>query len=332
MENEERTSFTFEIDNFSEKGTAISSPTFSSGSCEWLIVVSTRVDSACESLCLDLGVAYPESLRLGWKRRARFSFSLLNQSCKELQRTSESCSLFFAQKSRWGWSFPLEQIQANGVLEKNKLRVKVEVKVVEVVDEGVVTGNETFDFHGFQVLCSQAASVSQHFRNYPDFAVNVRTKNQLVKTTYMNILLGLIETLNKPPDSLSETELNNALSELLELTEAGFKLNWLMKKLIEVSLEWTKENGDVCRVQVLREHIKNLEVEMEKEKAKYDKKYWSLRGLLWELDDELRDEQIKTDTEFLRKAAKDLREAVVHSWNELKARLRFADLRNEKIE
>ena len=40
-----------------------------------------------DHLSMYLGVANPESLRLGWKRRASFSFLLLNQSGKELYRT-----------------------------------------------------------------------------------------------------------------------------------------------------------------------------------------------------------------------------------------------------
>ncbi|KAF3521639.1 hypothetical protein F2Q69_00051537 [Brassica cretica] len=50
----------------------------------------------------------------------------------------------------------------------------------------------------------------------------------------MNVLLALVETLNKPQHSLTETELSNARSDLVELTEAGFKLNWLKTMLDEV--------------------------------------------------------------------------------------------------
>uniref|UniRef100_A0A1J3IL87 MATH domain and coiled-coil domain-containing protein n=1 Tax=Noccaea caerulescens TaxID=107243 RepID=A0A1J3IL87_NOCCA len=76
------------------------------------------------------------------------------------------------------------------------------------------------------------------FRDHPDFAVNVRSKNQLVKKTYMNLLLGLIETLNKPPHSITDTELSNAQSEFIDLTgAAGFKLVWLKTKLDEIFSE-----------------------------------------------------------------------------------------------
>ncbi|KAL0801770.1 hypothetical protein Bca101_056946 [Brassica carinata] len=75
------------------------------------------------------------------------------------------------------------------------------------------------------------------------FEINFRPKNELVKTTYMNVLLALVQTLNKPPHSLTEAELSNARSDLVELTEAGFKLNWLKTMLDdEVSLDRNKEN------------------------------------------------------------------------------------------
>ncbi|CAH2047687.1 unnamed protein product [Thlaspi arvense] len=55
-----------------------------------------------DHLSLYLHVANRESLRLGWKRRASYSFLLLNQSGKELFRQPESCQLFCAQFSAWG--------------------------------------------------------------------------------------------------------------------------------------------------------------------------------------------------------------------------------------
>lgn len=115
----------------------------------------------------------------------------------------------------------------------------------------------------------------QIFEEHPDIAVDFRSKNQVVKTEYMNVLLRVIETMSKPPQSISDTELSNAHSELKELTEVGFKVEWLKTKLEEVSVEWKKANADGCRIQQLEEHVKNLELtvsilkaELDKEKAK----------------------------------------------------------------
>ncbi|CAL9237551.1 unnamed protein product [Arabidopsis halleri] len=194
----------------------------------------------------------------------------------------------------WPKAVPLEKLQEKGFLENNKFIFNVQVKVAQVVDEGSVTGNEMLDVNGFQVLYSQVASVSWIFVEHPDVAVNFKPKNQLLKTTYMNILLGLIVTLNKPLHSITETELNNAQSDLIELTEAGFKLDWLKIKLDEVSLERKIANADGYRVQSLAEHIKNLKIEVNQEQINSSAKILSLEQKLSNLKDELNKKNAKS--------------------------------------
>ncbi|XP_019101079.1 PREDICTED: MATH domain and coiled-coil domain-containing protein At2g42465-like [Camelina sativa] len=91
----------------------------------------------------------------------------------------------------------------------------------------------------------------------------------------MIVLLGLIQKLRKPPQGLSKTELEDAQNELSELTEAGFKLDWLKTKLEEVSLKRKNAFAGGCQVEEVEERIKNLEltlsdlkVELKSEKAK----------------------------------------------------------------
>ncbi|CAA7036827.1 unnamed protein product [Microthlaspi erraticum] len=249
MEDQKQSSFMFEIDNFSEKEAVIQSPTFSSGGCEWFVEVYPKGDNVDDHLSLYLCVPNLESLRLGWKRRASYSFALLNHSGEKVYRITcdVPSHLFCNQFSEWGWAeaAPLKILQEKGFLEKNKLIVKVEVEVLEVVDEEDVTGNETLDLYGFQVPYSQVVTVSNLFVKHPDVAASFKPKDQLVKTAYMNQLLGLMETLNKPQQSITDTELSNAGSELVKLTEtAGFKLDWLKTKLDELSLERKKASFD----------------------------------------------------------------------------------------
>uniref|UniRef100_A0A0D3BLA5 MATH domain-containing protein n=1 Tax=Brassica oleracea var. oleracea TaxID=109376 RepID=A0A0D3BLA5_BRAOL len=119
--------------------------------------------------------------------------------------------------------------------ETNKIILKLEiVKVVEVVD-----WNEMIEFNGFQFHYSQVEPVNSLFLNHRGFTNNFRLKNELLRTTYMNVLLALVETLNKPQHSLTETELSNARSDLVELTEADFKVKTMLD---EVSLDRNKEN------------------------------------------------------------------------------------------
>ncbi|ESQ29434.1 hypothetical protein EUTSA_v10024153mg [Eutrema salsugineum] len=325
MEDQKQMSFTFEIDNFSEKEGLILSPQFSSGGCKWIVQVYPKGDRVEDHLSLFLTVANPESLRLGWKRSASFSFVLLNQSGKEIDTTCEwPCSLFCAQVSGWGFAkaVPLKKLQEKGFLEKNKLIVKVQVKVAEVVDEAQVTGKEMLDVRGFQVLYSQAVPVSWIFEEHPDIAVNFKPKSQLMKATYMNILLGLIDTLNKPPHSLSETELSNGQNELIDLTEVGFKLDWLKTKLDDVSLERKKTNADGSRVKELEEQVKNLNLELDTEKAKSATSAAKVMSLEQTVSD-LRAELSKEKAKF-----KDVFEGVLHSWEVLN----YSDLSIQKTE
>lgn len=101
MENQEQTSFTFEIDNFREKKDMISSPIFLCGGCQWSVDVYFKGLFVEESdrLSLFLCITNPESLRLGYRRRATCSIILLNPSGKELYRMHECCDLFHTQIS-----------------------------------------------------------------------------------------------------------------------------------------------------------------------------------------------------------------------------------------
>ncbi|CAH2047717.1 unnamed protein product [Thlaspi arvense] len=285
MEDQKQINFTFEVDNFLEKESMISSPNFLSGGCEWFVNVHPKGHDFEDHLSLFLCVANPETLRLGWKRRASFSFVLLTQSGKELCKLKEeSCKLFCAQFSRCGWkkAVPLKMLH--------------------------------------EKVCGL-------FKKHPDIATNFKPKNQLVKTAYMNILLGHIEALDKPPHSLSDAELSNAYRDLIELTEAGFKLDWLKKKLCKVIKEREK-NADGLRVQ---EHIKTLNIKLNQEKVKSAtsaNKDFSMEQTMWNHKAELDKEKAKSSTS----AAKDWLEDVVHSWNKWKLRVGFTDLGYKKID
>ncbi|CAN7111342.1 hypothetical protein IGI04_002198 [Brassica rapa subsp. trilocularis] len=95
----------------------------------------------------------------------------------------------------------------------------------------------------------------------------------------MNLILGLIDKLDKPPRSFTSTELSIAGKELIDIK------SWLQSKLVkdkafEVSLEWKKENIDNYR-------IKNLNLDLETEKLKSAAKVLSLEQTVSELRDEL---------------------------------------------
>ncbi|KAL0884422.1 hypothetical protein Bca101_008403 [Brassica carinata] len=220
--------FCWEIDNFTEKNDGIITQNFSSGGCEWYLFVYPKGDHGSDHLSLFLHVVNPDSLRLGWKRRASYYFVFLDQSGKELFRSSEKSkeSLFCNEMSSWGYAktLPISKLQEKGFLKKNKLFIQIYIKVLEVVHQGNSTENEMIDYCGFQISLSQIALLNDNVLYHPDFAVDFKPENQAVKTKYRN-LLRIIETLSKPPQSLSLAVLRKAQSELAALEEADFKLD-----------------------------------------------------------------------------------------------------------
>uniref|UniRef100_M4CKG2 MATH domain-containing protein n=1 Tax=Brassica campestris TaxID=3711 RepID=M4CKG2_BRACM len=262
----QRPSYRFEIDNFSEKKALISSKTFVSGGCEWYLQINPKGDRISDGhLPLYLYVANSTTLRTGWKRSANYYFVLLNQSDKELHRSpiSLSTNLFCAKTPAWGFAktIPVSKFQGKGFLEKDRLIIEVHIKVIEAFDGegGDVSNNKkkkTVDINGFQVFASQVTKVGKIFTEHPDIALDFKPTKQEVKTAYMNVLLRVIKTLNKPPKSLSETRLNKASSELSELMDVGFKLDWLKLKFDEVSLERKKaDDTNESRAQQLEKRV-----------------------------------------------------------------------------
>ena len=156
-------------------------------------------------------------------------------------------------------------------MEKDRLIIEVYINLIEAVDgerRDVPEMQETVDMNGFKVLASQVTLVRKIFAEHPDTAVGLKSKNQVLKTAYMNVLIGLINTLNKPSHNHSEAELTKAESEWSELEEVGFKLDWLKSKLEGVILERKKVDDYGNKVIQLEERVKNLEQMENKMKRK----------------------------------------------------------------
>ncbi|KAL0861884.1 hypothetical protein Bca101_041002 [Brassica carinata] len=224
---DQRPSFRFEIDNFSDKEDVIVSKDFVAGGCEWYLAVQPKGDNN-DQLCLFLYVANRESLRTGWKRSAKYYFLVLDESNKELYRSSimgKERNLFCAENPAWGTrrALPLSKFQESGFLENDKLIIEVYINVVETFD------GEGGDINGFQVFAAHVASVKKTFAEHVE------------KTEYKNTL-------------------SNACSKLSE--EVGVKLDWLKSKFDEVSFKRKNADGaaDESLVPLLEERTKNLEL------------------------------------------------------------------------
>ncbi|KAL1201591.1 MATH domain and coiled-coil domain-containing protein [Cardamine amara subsp. amara] len=117
---------------------------------------------------------------------------------------------------------------------------------------------ETMDVNGFEVFSSQVESVSYIFKRHPDIAMGFRPKNQQIRRAYMDALLSLIDMLCQSPEELTENDLSNADETLVDLTDAGFKLDWLKTKLNEISEKKKMEQVSGARLQTMEEQLQKL--------------------------------------------------------------------------
>lgn len=117
--------------------------------------------------------------------------------------------------------------------------------------------------------------MSRIFEKHPEMASDLRPKNPNLRSGYMSLLLSLIETMSQLPREMSKEDLLDAYAALGSMRDAGFKLDWLEKKLYEVSEKKENEEASETGLQEMEEELKDmkhkcLEMEalVEKEKAK----------------------------------------------------------------
>ncbi|XP_010430785.1 PREDICTED: MATH domain and coiled-coil domain-containing protein At3g27040-like [Camelina sativa] len=250
MANEAYKKFTWVIKNFSSlESDAVYSDIFVAGRCKWrLIAYPKGSDRSFNYNNLSLFLCIPDSVSLpsGWRRHVKMSFRLVNQKPGELSHMREAEYWFDQKNTTWGFPFmlPLYEFQGHdkGFLVNGELKIVAEVDVLEVIGKlDVPEKTESIDINGFKVLASQVQSVNSLF------ASKLCLKNPHLRNMYLN----LNEILCKSPEELSSGDLAEAYSALRYLTKAGFKLEWLEKKL--------KETG-VTRLQEIEQELKDLKI------------------------------------------------------------------------
>ncbi|KAF3525986.1 hypothetical protein F2Q69_00049408 [Brassica cretica] len=278
-----RKRITWAIKNFSSlRSEKLYSDPFVAGGCKWRLCAYPKGNNA-DYLFLFLDVADYKSLPFGWRRQARYLLNIVNQSSSKRSRQNDAEKWFDAETPRWGrlFMFPLNEIKAkeSGFLVNGELKIVAEIEVLEVIGkldvaEETSTMTETIDVNGFQLLPSQVEFVSHLFERHPEIASEFHTENPNLRTGYMSLLLSLIETLRQPPHEILTTDLDKAYAALGSLTNAGFKLDWLEKKLVEMSEKKEKEEAGESQMQEIEEELKNLkqkcsdlEVQLQKQKS-----------------------------------------------------------------
>ncbi|KAJ4865770.1 TRAF-like family protein [Raphanus sativus] len=165
-------------------------------------------------------------------------------------------------------ALPLTKLQEERFLVNDKLKIEVYVDVYNILgilDTHVLPEkkHKTVCVNGFQVLDSQVKSADIIFETHPETALYIYPQDPQLKTAYINILLRIYETLyNNPLEKITENELSNVSKGLLDLTQAGFKLEWLREKLEKVSEERKKLSGYEAQAWELEKQLKNLELMM----------------------------------------------------------------------
>ncbi|CAN7061941.1 unnamed protein product [Brassica oleracea var. botrytis] len=293
MVNEADNKLTWVIKDFSSlQSQRIYSDGFLIGGYKWCLIAYPK-GAKVDFLSLYLGVADHETLPLGWRRNISFSLQVVNQFSEKSSILREATEWFDQKTPFLGFLkiLPLTKLHSKdgGFLVNGELKIVAEVDVLEVTvqsdaSEGsqeaaqpmkktkmtdygtgssdlhqeTQVGKETIDVNGFQVSTSQVAYVRCIFEKHPDFASKIRSNNQHLKSTYMNVLLGLVETLCQLPEKLSDDDFGEASAAVSYLTQVGFKVDWLEEKLEEVQEKKTKVNTGKAQLQHMEEEFKVL--------------------------------------------------------------------------
>ncbi|ESQ44248.1 hypothetical protein EUTSA_v10006412mg [Eutrema salsugineum] len=243
--------FSWVIKNFcSVRAKKIYSDEFVVDGCKWRLLAFPKGNNV-ECLSLYLDVACSESLPSGWKRNALLRLSIVNQVSEKLSETKATQHWFDATSSDWGFTsmFPLSKLhdKDGGFLVNGELNIVASVDVLEVIgkldvpdesEEATKSLSKLEEDDGakssdFLEEASPVESVNSLFEKHPNIASKLRPKNPHLRTTYLNVLLSLTEILSKSPEALSNGDLADAYSSLRYVAMAGFKLDWLEKKLKE---------------------------------------------------------------------------------------------------
>ncbi|XP_018444372.1 protein RESTRICTED TEV MOVEMENT 3-like [Raphanus sativus] len=238
MEKKFDKKFTWMIKDFSSlKSVNILSDIFVVRGCKWQLNAYPKGNKGHNFLSLFLEVAGYESLPSGWRRHVRFRLIVVNQRSETLSRQNEGQNWFEEKANGWGFAsmLSLDEINAkdSGFLVNGELKIVAEIELLEVIGK--------VDVNGFHLLSSQVESVSRMFEKHPETATEVHLKNPNLRTGYMSLLLSLIDTLCQSPHKLPKDDLDEAYYALESLTDAGFKLDWLEKKISHVLERKEKE-------------------------------------------------------------------------------------------
>ncbi|XP_010507186.1 PREDICTED: MATH domain and coiled-coil domain-containing protein At3g44790-like [Camelina sativa] len=303
MGNEEAADkkFTWVIKNFSSLESAcltIHSDEFVIAGCKWRLMAYPKGFQNASHLSLYLMVATRKTLPCGWRRHVKFRLTVVNQLSGLLSQQRDKEQWFDQNVTLSGnhKMLLLTKLYAkkSGFLVNDGVKITAEVDVLEVIGELDVSDaskivihppkriklndhgasvKESINVYGFQVLPSQAESVKRILERHPDMTLEFRVKNQHMRTSCINLLLNIIETLCQALQDFSFDDLSQAKKALTYLKDSGFKVDWLERKVEDVKKKKMEEQFGKTRMQELEKELKvfkqkcsDIEALLEKEK------------------------------------------------------------------
>ncbi|KAL0662987.1 hypothetical protein Bca4012_099824 [Brassica carinata] len=229
---------------------------FKVADCDWRLVAFRKRDTDGGYLSMYLELA-PGTLPPRWRRDVEFSLTLVKQGFGNSNKTSgQGC--FDAENNSWGFEEFLPLSKLSGHLVDYNLTIITELDVMPAIVLPEEPVKETTDVNGFEVLSCQVESVKRIFERHPDIAEEFYAKNQHLRNACMTFLLSLVETLCQSLEKLSNEDLVEADIALTYLKDAGFKVDWLEKKLDQLKDKKEKEKSCLARLQEIEEHLQKL--------------------------------------------------------------------------
>ncbi|XP_018480149.1 MATH domain and coiled-coil domain-containing protein At3g58340-like [Raphanus sativus] len=261
MENQVGMKFVSVIQNFSFMNTekCYSDP-FAIRGFKWRLLAECDLLFLHLYMCINDCPPFPSAA-------IKVRLTIVNQLSEKLSILKESEHYFEEKSPTWGCAIPTQILaEDGGFLVNGDLKIVAEViGVPDVSDESIPL--RKLEVNGFHVLPSQVQSVRLIFERHPETAVGFRAKNQYLRTTFMNFLLSLIQTLYQPLQELSSEDLVEADIALTYLRDVGFKVDWLENKLDQLKARKEKERACEARVQEMEAQLHDLKHKFEIEKA-----------------------------------------------------------------
>ncbi|CAA7060682.1 unnamed protein product [Microthlaspi erraticum] len=244
--------------------TITESDPFEIGRCKWRVTAHPKEDN------LDFYFRYcgvddsVQPLPSRWRMYLKLRLQVVHRQCERFSIVTDS-DVYFDDKTPvcyYPSAFsPSKLLDSDGgYLENQELMIVAEEIDYDAygldvdIDEVPLQYKEFFTFankprgkkkslvdvNGFYVLPSQVETLKGLFQEYPDFASGFRFNNRHMRSTYMNVLLRLVETLRQPPEEVSYDDLDDAWYELSYAAYGGFQYDWLQEMLKEVKAKKMK--------------------------------------------------------------------------------------------